>query len=227
MPRKRNGIAPKRKRYVIKRRFTKHRMSKQLTSFPKTRKIVMKYQDSLDLVSSVLTPQPIYVWRANSIFDPDFTGIGHQPLGHDEWQKYYNKYVVLKSTITVRAQGNNATNTPYIIGVLLSESTAPVNVTAQGTNEQPNSVFDFGSATTNGYQPMIHKVYDARSWHNLKDTKDASQLTALMTDQPADEVYFIVYASNYDFINASTVIKCNIMLEYTVLLSDPVELVQS
>lgn len=35
-----------------------------------------------------------YQFRVNSIFDPDLTGTGHQPLGHDEWNTFYNRYCV-------------------------------------------------------------------------------------------------------------------------------------
>lgn len=35
-----------------------------------------------------------YIWRANSIFDPDFTGTGHQPRGRDEWSALYKSYRV-------------------------------------------------------------------------------------------------------------------------------------
>jgi hypothetical protein len=33
-------------------------------------------------------------FRMNSIFDPDLTGVGHQPLGHDEFTPFYTKYTV-------------------------------------------------------------------------------------------------------------------------------------
>lgn len=35
------------------------------------------------------------VFRANSIFDPDFTGIGHQPAMRDLWTSQYDFYTVL------------------------------------------------------------------------------------------------------------------------------------
>lgn len=35
------------------------------------------------------------VFRANSIFDPDFTGLGHQPMFRDMWTSQYDYYSVL------------------------------------------------------------------------------------------------------------------------------------
>lgn len=33
-------------------------------------------------------------FRMNSIYDPDYSGVGHQPMGHDELSVLYNKYRV-------------------------------------------------------------------------------------------------------------------------------------
>lgn len=35
-------------------------------------------------------------WNLNSIYDPDRTGVGHQPLGYDQWNTFYNRYRVFK-----------------------------------------------------------------------------------------------------------------------------------
>lgn len=32
----------------------------------------------------------------NSLYDPDRSGVGHQPLGRDEWASWYNRYRVYK-----------------------------------------------------------------------------------------------------------------------------------
>ena len=42
------------------------------------------------------------VWRANSIFDPDYTGVGHQPICRDMWASMYGYYAVLACKYTIR-----------------------------------------------------------------------------------------------------------------------------
>lgn len=39
------------------------------------------------------------VWFLNSLFDPDFTGAGHQPYGFDQLTPMYNKYNVISVDI--------------------------------------------------------------------------------------------------------------------------------
>jgi len=55
--------------------------------------VKLVYADGVRLNSGV-TDFAAHVFRGNSIFDPDFTGVGHQPLGHDQWAALYKKYRV-------------------------------------------------------------------------------------------------------------------------------------
>lgn len=57
--------------------------------------------------STVITLNPTtgltasHIFRANGIQDPDQTGIGHQPYGHDTYESIYNHYNVRNSYITM------------------------------------------------------------------------------------------------------------------------------
>lgn len=63
-----------------------------------------------------------YTFRANSIFDPDLTGVGHQPKFHDQMALYYARYRVLASAIKISDVFiSNTANTPVMaIGVVPS-----------------------------------------------------------------------------------------------------------
>jgi len=49
------------------------------------------------------------VYRGNSIFDPNLTGSGGQPMGADQWSNFYYSYTVLGSQIEVISQVNSGT----------------------------------------------------------------------------------------------------------------------
>lgn len=42
-----------------------------------------------------------YVFSGNSLFDPNVTGTGSQPLGFDQWTAIYNRYIVYGSQATL------------------------------------------------------------------------------------------------------------------------------
>lgn len=64
----------------------------------------------------------IHTFCANGIFDPDITGTGHQPYGHDTYQNLYASYRVVKSTIVVRP----TSNTNCIYGVNIAPVSGPI-----------------------------------------------------------------------------------------------------
>lgn len=98
--------------------------------------VKMPYVDS---VSSVYTiPSGIsgfYQYKINSIFDPDLTGAGRQPLGRDTWTQIYNYYKVLETKIKVEiidtthitTAGNisGGTPSPSIYGGMLDIAASP------------------------------------------------------------------------------------------------------
>lgn len=69
--------------------------------FPAKATAILRYSTTVTLNASTgLTASNLF--RANGIQDPDFTGIGHQPYGHDTYQSIYNHYNVRSSTLTMQ-----------------------------------------------------------------------------------------------------------------------------
>lgn len=62
-----------------------------------------------------------FQFRLNSIFDPDFTGIGRQPTGHDEMANLFATYCVVAATYKVSFLNTSATSN-YIIGVYSNDT---------------------------------------------------------------------------------------------------------
>lgn len=61
-------------------------------------------------------------FRLASIFDPDFTGAGHQPLGHDQWANFYQRYRVLKAEWEVQFINEAAANQAQCCGFVVTET---------------------------------------------------------------------------------------------------------
>jgi len=65
----------------------------------------LKYSDFRSMTAS--TNQAEYVYRGNSLFDCDFTGVGGQPNGFDQWKLLYGVYRVMACKVKVQAVGGN------------------------------------------------------------------------------------------------------------------------
>lgn len=62
--------------------------------------IKLRYRDNYTLTTAGPGAFVQRAWRLNSIYDPDFTGTGHQPLCYDQWQVFYKNYRVYKTEVT-------------------------------------------------------------------------------------------------------------------------------
>lgn len=56
----------------------------------------LNYSDIRQTSSTGLGLTGDYVYNLNSIHDPDRSGTGHQPMGHDQYIQFYNRYRVHK-----------------------------------------------------------------------------------------------------------------------------------
>lgn len=104
---------------------------------PDTTLVKLRYADTFTL-TSLLGATTSKAFRMNSIFDPDYTGAGHQPLYHDAWQALYNRYTVVKSTIKATINSTDTTaGADFLVGIAQDDdgtisTTATTNV--EGSN---------------------------------------------------------------------------------------------
>jgi len=78
-----------------------------------------------------------YVFRMNSIYDPDYTSAGHQPYSHDQFALFYVRYRVYKCSWRITFPSSNDT---YVVTVV------PTNDVADFVD--PNYAAEFPRAIT-------------------------------------------------------------------------------
>lgn len=69
----------------------------------------LAYVQHIQIASSTITPGT-QTFRLNSLFDPDFSGIGSQPYMRDQWAALYSKYVVYACRVQIHLSTDNANN---------------------------------------------------------------------------------------------------------------------
>lgn len=96
--------------------------------------VKMPYADQSGSTTTLVTNiSSFWQYKVNSIFDPDLTGVGHQPLGRDTWASIYNYYKVLECNIMVEivdtnlsaTGGSAAAQAPTYYGLMLDITATP------------------------------------------------------------------------------------------------------
>ncbi len=76
--------------------------------FPRSLVVKMKYCAKFSINTTAFNSLQ---WRLNSIFDVDLTGVGHQPMYHDQFALIYNLYRVLGTLVKIRTWHNDPNST--------------------------------------------------------------------------------------------------------------------
>lgn len=196
------------------------------SGMPKQRVAKLRYVESISrtTTSGVLDN---YVFRANSCFDPDFTGTGHQPMGFDQWSALFNHYTVLGSKISVTAQiVTNASTKPVIAGVYLSDGSGA-----------PYTLFtEFAEAKKGRWRQMLPSIgeksyklvskFSAKKFYGLKDVMDNQNLRAAVTTNPGEDAFYHLWCQCADAASTATV-RYTIVIDYIVKFTEPKDLAQS
>lgn len=143
--------------------------------WPDVLAVKMIYND-VRAVTAVLN-EGEYVYRLNSVFDPDFTGVGGQPEGFDQLKALYGRYRVMACKAEVSAASLTSGNAG-VIAMAPSENAA-LSTTAEQLGGLRNSAiaeYSFGGG--------IAKM--KKTWHigPLLGMSDASCLASSNTDAP-------------------------------------------
>lgn len=219
--------------YRKKSQKTKKRRSNRLTLYVSPKQIVpdtiivsMRYNDTVLIDPAAAGISNSHVFRANSIFDPDYTGAGHQPLGRDQWYEFYRHYCVEKSSIVARfiAQGATAAASSCIAGVgLLRSPTISTNVNTVIERRDANTRV---MTTVNAQGTVtVRNRYDAKKFHGYKDLGDSAETRTAMDANPDDQAYFHVFLSGTSGDVESTAVS--ILITYQVRLMERIDLLES
>lgn len=194
-----------------------------MIGFPSQKLVRMRYADYFPMPPGAITPIQRWSFSANSINDPDASGIGHRPLGWNEWNVFYEKYVVVSAKIRVTYQGGNASTMSMIAGLMVTDQSNFLPVSVNQIIEQGTTKYRHVSTATNGnaWNNVLTAHYNARKWHNVTDIKDCESLESNMNSDPTDRTYFNLYVANYTSDGTGNALQCYVVIDYVVLVKDP------
>lgn len=158
------------------------------------------------------------VWNLNSIYDPDRTGIGHQPLGYDQWATFYNRYRVFKVAYNISI--TNLTSDSAVMGGIVPTNAAFGAFNDMSVFEQPHmKKFHIGSVASNSTKTLKGVIHLPRiTGRPLVSYKSDNVYQAQFTASPNE--IMCLNLLTYP-LNSNAGIVMSVRLVYFVELYDP------
>lgn len=175
----------------------------------------MRYCQTVSLNPSLATPLATQLFRCNNIYDPDQSGVGHQPYLHDWYQQIYNHYQVLKARIKCEfiAGASTQSQSNCTIGIAVSDDTT-VETDLNAVREQRGAKMkllaqDQTKVITHGYNG--YKMYGR---DNMSKTR------ALFGAAPEEEAYWQVFVMPTDLAVDLGAVQVQVTIDYTVRMTE-------
>lgn len=184
---------------------------------PTSKIVTMRYFDQIAL-SPGTTAASEYHFRMASIFDPDASGTGHQPLGHDQWASFYGHYEVVESVITVWY----IPQTDAGVGCTLRLATSSTAFTTpERICEAPLTVKTF-AGRGRGSPAKLTLTYIPKQLHGRD--YDSGNGSANFGANPT--YVSVAHVGGFSAANSGTAptIDCQVQIDYKVRLTSPLPL---
>jgi hypothetical protein len=156
-------------------------------------------------------------FRGNSVFDPDQSGTGAQPVWFDDYALFYNRYRVVGSRCSVLAQGTTNNSLPVLFGLCPQHATAAL--TAEGYLSQPYGMSAVASPGTTPAQLSLYISTAKVLGYPGGGVMGSDALSALVSTNPAHVWYWHVWSQPMD--QATTLAgTMYVTIDYDVLFFD-------
>ncbi|MDB4369182.1 hypothetical protein N9Z56_01265 [bacterium] len=160
--------------------------------FPKTMSARVRYVEQIATLDAPILGVASYVFRLNSLHDPNFTGVGHKPMGMDEYNALYAHYQVLGCKY--RVLFNSTGSTQHIVGCAIRRTSN--TETPTGKYEETGDCQWKGLAQENGSPAMteIKGNVNIAKWLGKQSSDD--QLESLTGASPTEQMFLHVFTHN-------------------------------
>lgn len=158
------------------------------------------------------------VFRLNSPFDPDFTGIGHQNFGFDQLATLYRMYKVNAVKIEMVLTDPDADS--LVVGATIQPSGSTFTLTGKAVDsikEQPNSVTRSMVNSGNQLSRIVQKLplYKIEGLSKVQWDADLSEYVQTTGSNPPKTPYLRVAVGNLRGVGAGSVVVRTTLTMYS------------
>lgn len=219
MPRRYAKSKRKRNRRYGRRRARFYKKPTAL-GLPMSKFARLRYTEAIVLDPGVGGLVSKYHFRANSLYDPNSAGTGHQPMTFDQIATFYNHYVVTGAKMTLKAYSTDPTTAvPNILGIMLNDdNTTPAEFSE--VIEQRKCRYTIVSPAQK--VATLTSTFSAKKFFNVSDIKDNyDRLGASVDTNPTEGAFFTIFALPMNSSTDTAAFNVLVTIDYIAHFSEP------
>ena len=182
--------------------------------FAEKRQATYKYVDFFDI--TLAAGKGSFLFSANGMFDPNITGIGHQPMYFDQSMAIYDHYTVVSSKFKLTPVGSTGATAPIHVTVLTDDD---ANLNASNTTtalERPGAKSAYFAQLVTVARPMS-LTWKAKNVFT-GDPLSKAELSGDASNNPSEQTYFAIFISSPSLDSGPYSFK--VELEYTAVMHE-------
>jgi len=197
-----------------------------LSLFPQ--KIRRKLNYNCDFAFTPNSATSGFVFSANSLYDPEVSSTGHQPMGFDQIMIFYQYYTVIRSTIKVILRQYVAGDGNYMMGAGLKVTTSS-SFGSSWTQEVESGNMEYtylnappvnGSGAA-GAVGQLQASCSIGKYLDIPKPLDYADLKGTSSSSPVKQVYFQVLGYSPDTVTGDAV-EGNAFIQYDAEFTSPI-----
>lgn len=167
-----------------------------------------------------------YVFSCNGLWDPNVSGVGHQPTGFDQLMLMYQEYQVIGAKIRVEF-ANTDTGAHQTVGIAVmgtaTEQVDPRVMIENGGCKWKTITPRNGSKD---YTTIVSAVAPHK-WLGRTKSRSVDELKGTSVGNPGQQCYFHIFAQDYGAGGDTAAVGLNVQIDYITIFTKPRELALS
>lgn len=161
------------------------------------------------------------IFACNSAYDPDVTGVGHQPRGYDQLAALFHRYHVLGSRMTVSPA--TPSSVPIVVACgIKSDSDTFSTISDIMENRSMKKMI----VNTNYVGKSLSQNFSGKKTYGKRYLYDDTY-QSVVTSSPSERTYFHVYAFAADQTSDPGAIDVYITIDFIIRFYEPINPTES
>lgn len=189
------------------------------TTGPRKLPLTLTYSDRFTLDAGAGGTAAVKIFSANGVYDPDVSGIGHQPRGFDQYFTMYDHCTVVGAKVTFRFGGNSGDTYDQLVGITTKDSVlSSTNPIDYMESRYTKFVQLAGGQYIN--TKTLQMSVNPNKFLGVSKPLSEDTIKNSVGSNPSEGVFFHLWCAAVETVDP-TYITCTVTIDYKVVFTEP------